>query len=294
MIDAVLADRTFGELVARLESGKGPVTASGVWGSFAPVLAAAAARRLGRGLLYLTAHIDQADEIQDDLELAGAEGVEVLSAWEALPGEGAGGAEIAGERVRLCSMLVEGQRPVVVAPIQALMQPVPDARTLTEHTLQFRAGSRNTLIDSPDALVRWAVARRYSRLDLVESPGDVARRGAIVDLFPPGEAQPYRFEFIDDKIESIRRFDVGTQRSLERLDSLAITALPDRTGRPDAATTSMQGMNRDLWKRRIFLDMTGSSKCANSAWASAGQHGNEHGGRLVAVYPRGRTRPQRD
>jgi len=197
-------------------------------------------------LLYLTAHLEQADDARDELELFGACECELFPAWETLPGEGAGAGEIQAERIRVCGLLQPRQNSgIIVAPIQALMQPVPDHATLARHSLRLvvdeTGGSEavHTMADSsgPDALLAWAVERGFDRLDRVESPGDVARRGDIIDLFVAGEDHPYRIQFDGERIESIRRFDVDTQRSLESLNSVSITAVPAPFV-PDASSTT--------------------------------------------------------
>ena len=62
----------------------------------------------------------------------------------------------------------------------------------------------------------------YEPADPVDAHGEFARRGGIFDVFPAGEELPIRIEFIGDTVESIRRFDPGTQRSVETLDRFGI------------------------------------------------------------------------
>ena len=240
--------------------------------------AALLASQSNRTHLYITAHLEQADNARDDLELFLGRPCQLFPAWETLPGEGSASREIEAERLRLCTCLRRAapvgrvQRPdssperdtivgsmtrpteaacsatIVVAPIQALMQPVPTPEALERNTLHLATGPevgsaprtkdvgsapRIGLLNAsgtksqggPDALLEWAVDRGFERLELVESPGDVAKRGDIVDLFAPGELNPYRVQFFGDQVESIRRFDVGTQRSMEGLDSVTVTVM---------------------------------------------------------------------
>ena len=203
------------------------------------------AAKLKRPLLYLSAHLENADNARDDLEFFFDGVCDLFPAWESLPGEGAAAGEIDAERLRLCGRLHHvnangaGKPPrLIVAPVQALMQPVPAVSVLRESLLHAALGPQpaGTSGRSPDALVAWAIDHGFTRLDLVESPGDVARRGDIVDVFAPGEPSPYRVQFFGDEIESIRRFDVSSQRSIETLGEITIAALPD-TGwlhRPEA------------------------------------------------------------
>ena len=74
----------------------------------------------------------------------------------------------------------------------------------------------------PLALADILVSGGYERQDPVDEHGEFSVRGGILDVFPAGEAAPVRVEFIGDTIESIRRFDPGTQRSIETLDQFQI------------------------------------------------------------------------
>src|SRR2546422_1009649 len=67
----------------------------------------------------------------------------------------------------------------------------------------------------------------FSREDPVDEHGEFAVRGGILDLFPAGEAQPVRLEFIGDTIESMRRYDPATQRSVAAIDQLLVVPLTD-------------------------------------------------------------------
>ena len=255
VVDRLNGDNTFRALLARIRAMKPPgaglppegdaararkastvdgglVVADGLWGSFAPTLAGIIARQLGRPLLYITAHLDQADTVRDDLELFTGLNPELLSAFETVTGEGAASDEIAAERVRLCAQLQrrlrstvpspEAHIPVsIVAPVQALMQAVPSAERLAASLLTLTAGERR----DPRTIAEWLVEHGYTRLDQVESPGDFALRGDILDIYPPAESDPYRIDFFDETVEAIRRFDVSTQRSGETFPSVQIAGL---------------------------------------------------------------------
>ena len=222
----------------------GIIHVGGLWGSSAPMAIACAAADSRRTFLYITAHLEEADDARDDIELFLGRTCELLPAWEALPGEGAGSGEIEAERLRLCAQLlipgsdVKRTGKVIVAPIQALMQPVPAADALLRNTLRLSVGgaSEGAAEISPDTLTAWAIDRGFARLEMVETPGDIARRGDIVDLFAPGETAPFRIQFDGDSVESIRRFDVGVQRSMESLATVSFTVMPKSPGPGDAET----------------------------------------------------------
>ncbi len=210
------------------------------------MVAAIAAADSPRTILFVTAHPEEAEDARDDVELFLGRDSELFPAWEALPGEGAGSTEIEAERLRLCAALQTNQLGLfLVAPIQALMQPVPVPSLVRSNTLALTSLNAGTAIP-PDKLLIWCVDRGFDRLDMVESPGDVAQRGDLVDLFALGETAPYRIQFYDDRIESIRRFDVGSQRSIETLDAITITAMPKLDGADNSpSATFLQFLPKD-------------------------------------------------
>ncbi|MBN1344153.1 MAG: transcription-repair coupling factor [Phycisphaerae bacterium] len=232
MIEWITRDQTFCQLVRRLDETRGVCSAVGMWGSSAPIVAGLAAKMLRRPLLYIASHLEAADEARDDIELATGVAGELFAAWEALPGEGPASHEIAAERLRLCSILrdhaggADGTSPpMIIAPVQGVMQPVPTREALDANSLVIASGSER----DPRLLVEWLSDHKYERLDMVESPGDFAVRGGIVDVFPPGEPDPVRIEFFGDQAESIRRFDVGTQRSMRELPTVRLPGMPEST-----------------------------------------------------------------
>lgn len=75
---------------------------------------------------------------------------------------------------------------------------------------------------SPDLIIEQALEWGFTRCAMVSAPGEMARRGDILDIYPPGYARPARLEFFGDTIEEIRLFDADTQRSLENLEELSL------------------------------------------------------------------------
>ncbi len=213
--------------IVDLLNGTGPVTIEGLWGSSAPFLAGKVAGTIQKPILYLTAHMDQADRMQEDLELFSGKVAEVLPAWEGSRPELLTGDEIATERLELVSTRLMGgeaeAQKILVAPIQALIFPVPVPQVLRDHSLTLKTGQTIEI----EQLGKWLVERGYNRIDQVEQPGDFSIRGDIVDIYPSGVGYPVRCDFFGDEIEAIRRFDPGTQRSLENLPQFLVGGLPE-------------------------------------------------------------------
>ncbi|WP_425613783.1 transcription-repair coupling factor [Anatilimnocola sp. NA78] len=221
--DSLLRYEGFAAATAALASGQ-PATFDGVWGSSCALLAAALAKAGHRPLLVVTAHEREADDLVADLPLFGV--VEAISfpAWDTLPEERGIRDETYGERVRLLKRLAlvgASGSPVIVASIAGLMQPVPSAEQLKTGTRTIRRGERLDI----DALLRWFVESGFHATSAVELPGEFSHRGGILDIFAPDWLEPVRLELFDDEIESLRSFDVATQRSLEILDQIEVTVL---------------------------------------------------------------------
>ncbi len=119
--------------------------------------------------------------------------------------------------------------PLIVAPIQALMQSVPSAQQVTQLIWTLRTGQNL----EPEKLIVWLAEHGYNRLDQVEVPGDFAVRGGIVDVYIPGDFEEageqvgltVRIDFFGDSVESIRVFDLDSLGSKKVLDSVRLTDL---------------------------------------------------------------------
>ncbi len=232
-------DARVAELCQAIRARTGPVVVDGLWGSAAPILAGVASQRLGRPLLLICAHPDEADEARDDLETALGQPPDLLPQLETLPGESDQPDELAAERLRLCMLLADASyaapgadTPRIVASIHALMQPVPSSAAIADQSVAVRVGQT---ID-PAALAAWLVEHGFQSCDQVELPGDFARRGGIIDVFCHAQSQPLRIELFGDQIESIRLFDAGTQRSSHDLREQRIPAM--RFGRPSTSAVA--------------------------------------------------------
>ncbi len=109
---------------------------------------------------------------------------------------------------------------ICIAELSALMAPVLEAGEEIR-SLRLETGDEH----DPRELVRLLVEGGFHPMPQVCRPGEVAQRGDVVDLFPHGAEEALRLEFWDDELESIRRFDPKTQRSIEECDGLRIPIL---------------------------------------------------------------------
>ena len=206
-------------LATRIAAG-GQLSGRGLVGSSAVVLAAALARRCGRPMLLVVAHIDEADEAADEFESFGIRAVK-FPAMEVLPGETGVSPELLAERLTLLRLLADGAPPpVIVAPIHGLMQMVPQGAELDRLMRVLRVGDRLVI----DELATWMTQRGYSRVATIETPGEFAVRGGIVDIYLPGGSAA-RIDLFGDEIEGLFDVDVETMGSDRRLDRVDIVGM---------------------------------------------------------------------
>jgi transcription-repair coupling factor (superfamily II helicase) len=195
-----------------------------------PVVAALA--EAGRTILYIVSNADAALRTADDLaQWLGEGSVMRYPASDAMPYEHMSpGHEVLSQRLRVLRQLSRLRRQanrddldpappcVIVAPVKALLQPTLTTRELTAASVTLKRGDEVV----QDELIRQWLEQGYRMAPSVEEPGELNRRGGIVDIWPMGEEQPLRIEWFGDEIDSLRSFDAETQRSDQRLDSAEI------------------------------------------------------------------------
>ena len=114
--------------------------------------------------------------------------------------------------------LAQGGPRCVVAGVESVLLRYMPLHFFDSRSLGLSRGGEY----SPEFILDQAVEWGYERVSLVTRPGDMARRGDILDIFPPGYAKPVRLEFFGDAIEEMRLFDAESQRSLRPLDELTL------------------------------------------------------------------------
>ena len=221
--------------VRRALAETGSARATNLAGSSRGVLTAALTEDLGVPVLVVAATAERGEAWVADLESLLGEGrVGWYPQWEILPYEPrAPQREIEGQRLEFLAGLLEGSVRVGVTTVRAAIQKILPPAALEERLLKVAAGDRISL----DDLARRLVALGFERESMVGEVGTFSIRGGIVDVFGYRYGDPIRLELVGDLVESIRAFDLGSQRSLAPLERVEI--LPARE-RPTAARWSAE------------------------------------------------------
>jgi len=247
-LNTVTQSSVVDDVRAGLETGS-RVVAQGSRGSSTTLLAGALAVGLDRPVVLAVAHLDEADDALEDLALFDQAGIELpcerLSALEVLPGESAVSLELLAERLALVQKLMQLRQDgehwpgVIVAPIQALMQAIPEPSALADWFLTISEG----LQLSPNQLVNWLTDAGYRRVDVIEEVGDFAMRGGIVDIYPPTAESgaipgPIRVDYFGDEIDTLSVIDPDTMGSSGSVKSVSLVGADSGKLQSDERTTS--------------------------------------------------------
>src|SRR5205085_5050531 len=114
--------------------------------------------------------------------------------------------------------VVAAELDVVIVPARALFTRLPPPDAFASRIVRMQQGAD---LD-PRTVMQTLVENGFVRTDLVGEAGEFAFRGGILDVFPPNLPRPLRVELFGDTIESLRRFDVETQRSDEAIETATI------------------------------------------------------------------------
>ncbi|MEM7230468.1 MAG: DEAD/DEAH box helicase, partial [Planctomycetota bacterium] len=203
------------EFQKRIHAGGHMILTGGSGSSLSAVCAAAVQN--DHPILLVVAHLDEADEARDELEGFGIT-VAKWPALEVLPGETSPAVDLLGDRLSLLRQIEDDDCPaVIVAPIAALMQSVPTAERVRELVRVIRIG---TTVDT-DEFATWLTEVGYVRVETIETAGEFAIRGGIIDLFPPGGA-PCRIDLFGDDVDALYEVDLATMGSDRRVDSIEL------------------------------------------------------------------------
>ncbi|MCQ5144922.1 transcription-repair coupling factor [Enterocloster bolteae] len=219
MENPLLELQEYDNLVQALKSGKGPLQVTGTLDSQKVHLM----YELGEASafawkLVVTYDDTRAKEIYDDLRSFTSR-VWLYPAKDLLfYSADIHGNLMARQRIAVLRRLMEDREGVVVTTMDGLMDHLLPLKYLREQSITVESGQ---VIDL-DAWKERLIAMGYERVAQVDGMGQFSIRGGIVDIFPLTEEVPVRIELWDDEVDSIRTFDLESQRSVEQLENITI------------------------------------------------------------------------
>ena len=146
------------------------------------------------------------------------------------------------ERADALQRLAEGFDGLLVTSVEAAGELVPPPEAVKRETLAVKKGEEISL----EALADRLVEQDFSPVEFVEEPGEFARRGGILDVFPYAGSYPVRIDFFGDEIDSLREFDPQTQRSVSRLTTARLVPNLEREAAAQGSIPLFEYLSDDV------------------------------------------------
>jgi transcription-repair coupling factor (superfamily II helicase) len=219
-------------------------------------------------LVVLTASAFEAQRLMDEIPYFDKDiQVHLLPDWETLPYDVfSPHPDLTSERLATLYQLSQNQSNVVIVPMATALLRLPPVSYLAAHTFMLKKGQKLDV----DALRNQCAQAGYHHVSQVMGPGEFSVRGGLVDLYPMGSAFPYRIDLFDDEIETIRTFDIDTQRSVYPVPEIRM--LPAREFPMDeAAITRFRSQFREYFegdpqRAKIYKDVSKGTPSGGVEW----------------------------
>ena len=208
------------EITKSIEDGLKAININGVVESFSCLLIADIQNKIQNDSLVITSSENQARRVFDQLKNHSSTEVLYFPKKELMMSHiFTESKELLWDRVASVNRLVFDKHPIiVVTSIEALMYRLIPLEDWKKNFIQLEVG----LGLSFEKIKKDLVQMGYERVELTETPGHFSIRGGILDLFPPDMDKPLRIEFFGDEVDSIRFYEVETQKSIEKMNSVQI------------------------------------------------------------------------
>jgi transcription-repair coupling factor (superfamily II helicase) len=193
--------------------------------------------------------------------------VHLLPDWETLPyDQFSPHPDLISDRLTTLYLISQNSCDVIIVPLATALIRLSPKAYLSANTFMLKKGQKLDL----EALRRQCAEAGYHHVSQVISHGEFSVRGGLVDLFPMGSALPYRLDLFDDEIETIRTFDVDTQRSLYPVPEIRL--LParefplDEAGIATFRSQFREAFEGDPQRAKIYKDVSKGVASGGIEW----------------------------
>ncbi|SMB86487.1 transcription-repair coupling factor [Desulfonispora thiosulfatigenes DSM 11270] len=204
-----------------------------------------------KSMLVVCDNLKRAKEICDDLNfLLPDYDVLYFPPLEVIPFEIlAQSVEIQQQRLQVLEKLVRGERIVVVSPIESLTKRLLPPKLFKDSIRDIKVGQ----VISLDKLKEYFVKYGYERVEKVEIPGQFSFRGGILDIYPVIYENPVRIELFDDEVDSIRFFEVDSQRSIKNTQKISLFPAREFFLLPEYKDVGLENITKEYEKQKQAL-----------------------------------------
>ena len=153
--------------------------------------------------------------------------------------------DIKAERLKTIMRVLSGEDLIVVTSIDALLYRLPPKEIMMQSPIALKSGDVRDILEIASSLIDMG----YERVDMLEGRGQFAQRGGILDVFSPDSEYPVRIEFFGDEIDTIRSFDLDSQRSRDRLEEEVLYPAREVIIHKKDVDRIIEAINRDFEPR---------------------------------------------
>lgn len=219
-LSSMLRWNEFVKLKESIRGGKKPASVFGLSESQKLHMLSSLIYPLEGQCLYITYNEEQARRAYEDLSFFYPEQVLLFPKREIFFYKvEAHSTEVLMQRLRVLEKLACGEPVIIVASIEAVLFLQTSLNIFKKYLLELRVGDETSILELTQRLIQMG----YEKVEVVEGPGQFGLRGGIFDIFPLASDRPYRVEFFDEEVDSIRFFDPISQRSIEKTEVLSIS-----------------------------------------------------------------------
>ncbi len=209
------------------EAGQSKINWTRLYGSARSLAIANLARQEQKPIVVVTANTISAVNLINELKvyLGSSSSIPVITLpdWETLPYDlFSPYQDIISERLQTLFDLPDMQQGILIVPITTVMHRLLPRDYLSANSLVLDVGQTIQL----DEFRKQLSQQGYRFVDQVSEHGEVSKRGSLLDIFPMGAIHPFRIDLFDDEVDSIRTFDIDSQRSIDKVESIRV--LPAR------------------------------------------------------------------
>jgi transcription-repair coupling factor (superfamily II helicase) len=242
-LDPLKTLASYEKLIKDIENRNSPIATNGIIDENIGHIVYGLREHTRRQMLLITYDEVKGRKLYEDIKNFGEENVVFFPKKEVLFYDvEAFSYERSNQRLNVVSRLMEGEDLIVIAHIDALLDKLLNPNLFKKYTQLIKFEDTVDL----NKITEIFISSGYERINMVEGVGQFSIRGGILDFFPPNSENPYRIELFDDEVDSIRTFDIRTQRSLEIVGHVFIPPVKEILILEDYREEIVKNLEKDL------------------------------------------------
>ncbi len=245
LIDPLKTYKPFNKLVEDIENKIKPIASYGLVDESIGHFLYALKEETDKQILILTYNDLRARRIYEDFKSLSSKEISFFPKKELIFYDlDANSNENANSRLNIISQLVEGKNLVVISSVEAILEKIISKEIFSKYSKEISIGDEIDLEEVTELFVFGG----YERVPVVEAVGQFSIRGGIIDFFPAYSQNPFRIELFDIEIDSIRTFDVQSQKSIDLLDTCKISPVKEILILDENRNSILNSLDKDIQK----------------------------------------------